>query len=266
MKKNSFFLFTGALSLLLLNTELPAQSKKQYTDQELLKMFKGLRVADVTDGMDIVGLKDVGLMSPEITALWKDIDTFAHHFCGIAMTVRYVPTNRSTTPVNNKDYKNWRDQWYTKISGEPFIDSIKPGNVVVIDNAGDKDAGSVGSNNSMVWKAKGAIGIVSAGGIRDTDEIIKQKIPVYMDVQKRGRGIRPGRNELESVNKPVVIAGALIRPGDIIVADGDGVIVVPRERAPEVAEAAHEELRLDKAARKRLYKQLGIPMDRTVED
>jgi len=89
---------------------------------------------------------------------------------------------------------------------------------------------------------------------------------VYMNVEKRGRGIRPGRNELESVNKPVVIGGVLIRQGDIIVADGDGVIVVPRERAAEVATAAHEELRLDKAARKRLYQQLGLPMDRTVQD
>ena len=223
-------------------------------------------MADISDGMDMVGLKDVGLLATDITALWKDIDSFKHLLCGIAMTVRYVPTNRSTTPANAKDYKNWRDQWYTHISGEPFIDSIKPGNVIVIDNAGDKDAGSVGSNNSMIWKAKGAVGIVSAGGVRDTDEIIKQKIPVYMDLEKRGRGIRPGRNELESVNKPVVIGGVLIRHGDVIVADGDGVIVVPREKAAEVAEAAHEELRLDKAARKRLYKQLGIPSDRTVED
>jgi regulator of RNase E activity RraA len=268
MKKNLWLLFLSALLFLVVHNELSAQSKKQYTDPELLKMFKGLRVADVSDGMDMVGLKDVGLLSPEVSALWKDIDSFSHMFCGIALTVRYVPTNRSTTPAttDTAQYKRWRDQWYTKISGEPFIDSIKPGNVIVIDNAGDKDAGSVGSNNSMVWKSKGAIGIVSAGGIRDTDEIIKQKIPVYMNVEKRGRGIRPGRNELESVNKPVVIGGVLIRQGDIIVADGDGVIVVPRERAAEVAAAAHEELRLDKAARLRLYKQLGLPIDRTVQD
>ena len=229
-------------------------------------MFKGLRVADVSDGMDMVGLTNVGLLDPEITALWKDIDSFSHFFCGIALTVRYVPTNRNTAPSGTEDYKKWRDQWYTKISGEPFIDSIKPGNVIVIDNAGDKDAGSVGSNNSMVWKSKGAVGIVSAGGVRDTDEIIKEKIPVYMNVLRRGRGIRPGRNELESTNKPVVIGGVLIRHGDIIVADGDGVIVVPREKASEIAAAAREELRLDKAARKRLYQQLGLPVDRTVQD
>jgi 4-hydroxy-4-methyl-2-oxoglutarate aldolase len=255
-----------AVVALVLLQPLSAQTKKTYSDQELLKLYKGLRVADVTDGMDIVGLKDVGLLATEIEALWKDVDSFAHHFCGIALTVRYVPTNRSTVPSDIRDYKNWRDQWYTHLSGEPFINDIKPGNVIMIDNAGDKDAGSTGSNNSMIWKSKGAVGIVSAGGVRDTDEIMKQKIPLYMNIARRGRGIRPGRNELESFNKPVVIGGVYIRPGDVVVADGDGVVVVPRERAAEVAEAAREELRLDKAARKRLYQQLGIPLDQTVID
>ena len=260
---------TASLFIVLIMTlaiQARAQSKKQYTDKDLLNLYKGLRVADVSDGMDIVGLKDVGLLSTDIEALWKDTDSFAHHFCGIAMTVRYVPTNRSTVPADMKEYKNWRDTWYTNLSGEPFINDIKPGNVIMIDNAGDKDAGSTGSNNSMIWKSKGAVGIVSAGGVRDTDEIMKQKIPLYMNISKRGRGIRPGRNELESFNKPVVIGGVFIRPGDVVVADGDGVIVVPRERAAEVAEAAREELRLDKAARKRLYQQLGIPLDKTVMD
>ncbi|MCL6508040.1 MAG: hypothetical protein K6T59_13545, partial [Bryobacteraceae bacterium] len=51
---------------------------------------------------------------------------------------------------------------------------------------------------------------------------------------------RPGRNELESVNRPVTISGVLVRPGDVVVADGDGVVVVPRERAEEVAQAARQ--------------------------
>jgi regulator of RNase E activity RraA len=71
-----------------------AQSNPQLSDADILKLYEGLRVADVSDGMDLVGLKDVGLMDPSIETLWKDIDEFKHMFCGIAVTVRYVPTNR----------------------------------------------------------------------------------------------------------------------------------------------------------------------------
>jgi regulator of RNase E activity RraA len=81
----------------------------------------------------------------------------------------------------------------------------------------------------------------------------------------RGRGIRPGRNEIESVQKPVTVGGVLIRPGDVVVADGDGVIVVPREHAQQVAEYARGILTGDKAGRRRLYEQLGMPLDQTVE-
>ena len=81
---------------------------------------------------------------------------------------------------------------------------------------------------------------------------------------QRGRGIRPGRNELESVNKPVVVGGVLVRAGDIIVADGDGVIVVPREVAEPVASAARKVLEGDKAVRRDLYKATGRPLDQTV--
>lgn len=236
-------------------------------DENILKLYEGLRVADVSDGMDYVGLPDQGLMDPSIESLWKDIADFKHMFAGIALTVRYIPTNREfPTNLRGEEYEKWRDHWYTVYSGEPFIDSIRSGNVVVIDNAGPIDAGTVGSNNSMIWKKKGAVGIVSNGGIRDTDEIIKQEIPVYLNIAHRGRGIRPGRNELESVNQPIVIGGVTVYPGDVIVADGDGVIVVPRKYAVPVAEAARDVLSIDKNARRRLYRELGIPMDFTVEE
>lgn len=240
-------------------------SQRKFTDQEILVMFKGLRVADVSDGMDIAGLKDVGLMDQRIQSLWKDIDSFKHQFCGIAVTARYVPTNRQVpNTLTPEQFAKWEGEWYNKISPESFIDSLSQGKVIVIDNQGDGDVGSVGSFNSLAWVQKGAIGIVSEGGIRDTDEIIKQKIPVYLDPLQRGRGIRPGRNELESSNKPVVVGGVLIRKGDIIVADGDGVIVVPREFAEPVAKAARKVLDSDKNARLNLYKSLGRPLDQTV--
>jgi regulator of RNase E activity RraA len=82
---------------------------------------------------------------------------------------------------------------------------------------------------------------------------------------ERGRGIRPGRNEIESFNKPVTVGGVLVRAGDVIVADGDGVIVVPREYAKPVAEYALEIMNKDKSGRKSLYEQLNIPLDNTVK-
>ncbi|MCK5701641.1 MAG: hypothetical protein KAI29_10830 [Cyclobacteriaceae bacterium] len=65
-----------------------AQTNPNLSDGDIIKLYKGLRVADVSDGMDLVGLNDVGLLDPEIEALWKDIDEFKHMFCGIAVTVR----------------------------------------------------------------------------------------------------------------------------------------------------------------------------------
>lgn len=256
------------ITLTFLIFNLSAQNQSEVSNEQLLKLYEGLRVADVANGMDMVGLKDVGLIDPKIAPLWKDIDEFSHQLVGINFTVRYLPTQRleSLGEVSREEYKKWRDQWYTNLSGEPFIEELQPGHGVVIDNADDGDTGTVGSNNSMVWKRQGAVGIIAAGGVRDTDEIIKQEIPVYMDYTKCGRGIRPGRNELESYNEPVVIGGAYIRPGDVIIADGDGVIVVPREQAINVADAAREEKNIDMAARRKLYNELGIPVDFTVED
>jgi regulator of RNase E activity RraA len=87
-----------------------------------------------------------------------------------------------------------------------------------------------------------------------------------MDPLQRGRGIRPGRNEIESVQKPISFGGVLVNPGDVVVADGDGVIVVPRAYAKRVAEAAQVILDGDKGGRRALYIQLGLPLDFTVEE
>ncbi len=236
------------------------------TDQELLELFEGLRVSDVTDGMDIVGLRGVGLVDTRFQALWKDLEKFDHQFRGIALTVRYVPQNRVVpNPIPADQYARWESEWYTKTSPEPFLDSIRPGHVIVIDGSGNGDVGTIGSYNALEWIRRGALGVVTTGSIRDTDEVIKERIPVYFDPLQRGRGIRPGRNMIESVNRPVTIGGALVRPGDVVVADGDGVVVVPREYAPQVARAAREIMVKDKAARRDLYQRLGRPLDATVK-
>ncbi len=242
-------------------------SDSTMTDADILKLYEDLRVADVSDGLDFVGLQDACIMHQRIEPLWKDIEDFSHIFRGIAVTARYVPTNRVVpTPMNKEDYKKWEGNWYGSISSEPFVEFIKEGSVVVLDVNGDGDTGSVGSFNGLAWFAAGAKGIVSNGGIRDTDELIKQKIPIYLDMMNRGRGIRPGRNEIESVQQPVSIGGVLIKPGDVVVADGDGVIVVPRRYAKPVAEYAREILVNDKAARRGLYEKLKIPLDHTVKE
>jgi 4-hydroxy-4-methyl-2-oxoglutarate aldolase len=241
---------------------LPARAYSPEEDRVLLRLFDGLRVADVSDGMDAVGLLDVGLMDPRIAPLWRDLEAFSHRICGVAVTVRYVPTNRRASPANLGDFKNFEGRWYRELSPEPFVGLLRAGSVVVIDGHEDGDTGTIGSNNIMLWKTRGALGVVTSGGARDTDEIIKEKIPLYF--RGPGRGIRPGRNEVESVNRPVTVGGVLVRPGDVVVADGDGVIVVPREHAEAVAHAARAVLEEDKAARRKLYEKLGLPADPTV--
>jgi regulator of RNase E activity RraA len=233
-------------------------------DRALLALFEGLRVADVTDGMDAVGLPNVGLMDPEVRALWRDTQTFTHRFIGIAVTARYVPTQRAQAgkrPV--EEYDKWSGDWYNTLSPEPFQDLLRPGSALVIDDAERADVGSIGSNNIMAWKSRGAVGVVTDATARDTDEIATEKMPLYF--RRPGRGIRPGRNEIESVNRPVVCGGVLVVPGDVVVADGDGVLVVPRAVAADVARYAKRILEGDKEGRRKLYEKLGLPKDKSVE-
>src|SRR5689334_18688172 len=68
-------------------------------DRAIFTLFDGLRAADVSDGMDAVGLQDVGLMDSKIAPLWRDLESFKHRICGIAVPVRYVPTNKRMRPT-----------------------------------------------------------------------------------------------------------------------------------------------------------------------
>ncbi len=225
---------------------------KDYSPEDntrILAEYKYLRVADVSDGMDVVGLQDVGLVDPEIHALWKDTDKFTHRVVGIAVTARYVPTNRREPRMDQKTI----NRWYSTVTSEAFMQVLTPGSILVIDAMDDGESRSIGSSNILSWKKLGMVGLVTGGGLADTDEIIHHKVPTYF--RRLARGIRPGRNELESVNRPVTIGGVLVRPGDVVMADGDGVVVVPRERAEEVAQAALTFL--DNVGRERYIKETG---------
>ncbi len=230
---------------------------------EILQLYQGLRVADVSDGMDRVGLPGTGLVDPAIHPDWVDLKNLSHQIRGIALTARYVPTQRPDRPEPGEEFQEWEGNFYNQYSNEAFTALIKPGTVVVLDDVENKDIGTIGSYNILAWHQVGAVGVVTDASSRDTDEIAIEKVPLYLG--KKGRGIRPGRNELESVNRPVVIGGVLVCPGDVVVADGDGVVVVPRKVAKQVALYAREILNKDKAGRKELYKSLDMPLDKTVK-
>jgi 4-hydroxy-4-methyl-2-oxoglutarate aldolase len=238
-------------------TTIPAKVRlfipyKEYGAEDnarILAMYKYLRVADISDGMDVVGLQDVGLVDPAIHALWKDTEQFTHRVTGIAVTARYVPTNKREPRMDDTAI----GQWYSTLTSEAFMDVLAPGSMLVIDATDDGESRSIGSTNILGWRKLGMVGLVTSGGLGDTDEIIHHKVPVYF--RRLARGIRPGRNELESVNRPVTIGGVLVRPGDVVTADGDGVVVVPRERAADVAQAALPFL--DNITRERYIRETG---------
>jgi len=239
---------------------------KTYTPEEdarILDLYKNLRVADVSDGLDMVGLPGTGLVDPAIHPDWVDLKDFTHIFRGIAVTVRYVPTQKPALPAPGEDFAAWEGNFYNSYSSEAFTPLIKPGTAIVIDDVEDRDIGSIGSNNILNWYRLGAVGVVTDAGARDTDEVGLEGVPLYL--RNKGRGIRPGRNELESVNRPVTIGGVLVCPGDVVVGDGDGVVVVPRAVAEKVAKYAADILTKDKEGRRGLYETLGRPLDKTVK-
>lgn len=236
--------------------------------REILELYEGLRVTDVLDGMDLLGLQDIGLMDNDIRPLWRDSGQFSHRFVGFAITVRYLPTDVRVGEGSFNSLEaaqEWKSQQYRR-APDPWTQIARPGDVVVMDVSGVFEGGNIGSNNSLGWVERGIRGVVTNGGARDTDEIVKvRKPPVYLRHGYSTRGVRPGRMITESYNFPINCGGVTVFPGDVVVADGDGVIVVPRQRALEVGRLAREIHRQDQQGRGQRYQRLGIPPDQTVQ-
>ena len=235
--------------------------------KEILELYRDLRLTDVLDGMDLIGLQDIGLMDKDIRPLWRDVEKFSHRTVGFAITVRHVPTDvragQNSFP-NLEGFKKFKSEQY-KRAPDAWLSTAKPGDIVVIDAGGIDECGFIGSNNSLGWAEKGVAGVVTNGGARDTDEIVKvKKISVYCKNGYSTRGVRPGRLIAESYNFPISCAGVLVFPGDLIVADGDGVIVVPREHALTVGKFARQINLGDEKSRANRFKRLGIELDETV--
>ena len=224
-------------------------------NQGLLKLYDGLRVADVRDGMDWMMQHKKGSMSPDIRPLWRT------HAIGIARTARYLPYDGEVPQMSPEEYSEWVGKYYGEICTYPFMDVIQPGDFVVIDADG-VDAGLMGSNNTLDGKKKGAAGYVSSGGVRDTDEVIAQGIPFWSKLVSQS--MVQGRLKYDAMDVPVQVGGVEVEPGDVVVADGDGVIVVPRGIAPDVAKWARREYDADKTARREKYHELGMELDDSV--
>lgn len=225
-------------------------------NQELLKLFEGLRVADVRDGLDYL------LLHFNYSIPYTIKPLFRIRVIGIAKTVRYLPYSGEIPKMSPKEYAEWMGYYYNNICTYPWLDTIKKGDFIVIDQS-SVDAGLMGSNNSLLGFTKGAVGYLTNGGPRDTDELILQKIPFWCKFVSQKTVI--GRLQFDAMDIPINIEGITVNPGDIVVADGDGVVIVPREKAFEVAMYARKELEMDKEGRRKLYDIMGWKYDETVK-
>ena len=223
--------------------------------ERLLILFKDLRVADVRDGMDWNMMHHYGSMSPSIRPLWRT------RAVGVARTARYLPYEESIPTMTPEEYSRWSSWYYQNVCTYPWMKAIERGDFIVIDQSG-VDVGLMGSNNSLAGVRDGAAGYVTNGGVRDTDELILQKVPFWSAMISQG--MVQGRVRFDAMDIPVSLGGVQVHPGDVVVADGDGVIVVPRKMALDVAQYAHQELANDKVGRRKLYEALGMELDETV--
>ncbi|MBI7310130.1 RraA family protein [Pseudomonas aeruginosa] len=180
-------------------------------DKDLVTLFEGLDTPAVSDALDRLGLPGQCLDIAPLT-------DYQGVTVGPAFTVQYV--SASTPPGTVGD----------------FIDEVTPGDVVVIANGGRTDCTVWGDIMTQYSLARGIAGTVIDGVCRDVNKALGEEYPLFT----RGRFMRTGKDRVEVVaqNQPVSIGGARVCARDIVVADANGVVVVPRERATEVAECA----------------------------
>ncbi|MGA3942037.1 RraA family protein [Ralstonia nicotianae] len=182
-------------------------------DQDLVKLFRGLDTPAVSDALDKLGLPGqcLGIMP---------LDHYATPIFGPAFTVRYV--SASTPPGTVGD----------------FIDDVADGDVVVIDNGGRTDCTVWGDIMTQYAGQRRIAGTVIDGVCRDVSRALGDGYPLFT----RGRFMRTGKDrvQVEAVNGTVSIGTARVVARDIVIADANGVVVVPRERAAEVAAVASQ--------------------------
>jgi len=146
------------------------------------------------------------------------------------------------------------DNWMLHVVAE----MIRPGDVVVVALSAENADGMFGELLATSYRARGAKGLVIDAGCRDVRSLTDMGFPVWSRAVSAKGTVK---STVGAVNVPVVCAGALVNPGDVVVADDDGVVVVPRAAAAEVAAAAEAREAKEDAMRKRLAAgELGLDL------
>lgn len=225
--------------------------------KETLAVLRSVRTSDLADALDSMGLQQRYEMDPAMRPMYAGI-----RFAGIAHTAEY---DLIAKPLAAMSYEEFDERQY-----KPGPEGLwreagpwgAPDEVLVID-AKRTRSGILGSANTLGGRIKGVVGYVIDGTCRDSAECILQKTPVFCTVRSPAHPM--GRIGPVSDNQPITCAGVRVEPGDAVVADDDGVIVVPQAIADEVARRAKLIQDKDRPGRRKGYEALGLPLDDTVQ-
>jgi 4-hydroxy-4-methyl-2-oxoglutarate aldolase len=226
-------------------------------DVDVLRVARSVRTSDVSDALDSMGLQHRHQMDPRMRPLYPGI-----RFAGIAHPMAYDVADRPLEAMSYDEFS--RRQYATGPEGlwreaGPWGAADE---VLVIDAKGAA-AGILGSANTLNGRVKGTVGFVIDGTCRDSYECTLQGTPVFCTVRSPAHPM--GRIRAISDGEPIVCAAVPVRSGDLVVADDDGVLVVPHEIAAEVVDRARRIQDADRPGRRRDYERLGLPFDETVE-